>query len=226
MRTALGVCDDSVRALERRLHAVIGSHVVPTRLAVARDDMLHRPLMFAAPCLGFEATLAVREPQLELLRVQQDLGRGDRARARARLDSLQRIRAATRPGELAFDFTVGEAQARAATGDSAGAIRQLDLTLTALATLSPHVVREPGMAAAVGRGMAYRAELASASGDRGTAALWAGRVLTLWRHADPSLAPTMARMRRLANATGYSPAIVRPSSVRAARRGDAGRGRR
>ena len=54
------------------------------------------------------------------------------------------------------------------------------------------------MAASVGRTMVYRAELAARRGDAGTAALWAGRVLTLWAHSDPSLAPTMARMKLLA----------------------------
>jgi hypothetical protein len=87
---------------------------------------------------------------------------------------------------------------RAALGDSAGAIRQLDLTLTALPTLGAHAVYEPGMAAAVGRSMVMRAELAAKQGDRGAAALWASRVLTLWAHADPSLAPTLARMKQLA----------------------------
>ena len=77
-------------------------------------------------------------------------------------------------------------------------MRDLDVTLTALPTLNPYIVYEPGMAAAVGRSMVFRAELAARRGDAGTAALWAGRVLTLWAHADPSLAPTVARMRALA----------------------------
>jgi hypothetical protein len=114
---------------------------------------------------------------------------------------VQRSRPTLRPGEFALDVTVAEAWARAAMGDTAAATRQLDLTLTALPTLAPHIVYEPGMAAAVGRSMAYRAELAARTGDRGTAALWAGRVLTLWMHADPSLAPTIARMKQLAGQT-------------------------
>ena len=46
--------------------------------------------------------------------------------------------------------------------------------------------------------MVYRADLAARAGDAGTAALWAGRVLTLWVHSDPSLAPTIIRMKALA----------------------------
>jgi len=119
-------------------------------------------------------------------------------RRRYRRDSLPLRRATSRPGDFALDATLAEVWARAAIGDTAAAVRQLDLTLTALPTLSAFVVYEPGMAAAVGRGMALRAELAARTGDRGTAALWAGRVLTLWAHADPSLAPTIARMQQLA----------------------------
>jgi len=60
------------------------------------------------------------------------------------------------------------------------------------------IVNETGMASAVGRSMAFRAEVAARQGDAGTAALWASRVLTLWAHSDPSLAPTLARMKALA----------------------------
>ena len=128
----------------------------------------------------------------------QSLGRGDARRARALLDSVQQPRRLMRPGEFSLDFILAEAWLRAALGDTAEAVRQLDLTLTALPTLTSHIVFEPGMAASVGRSMVFRAELAAKRGDPLTASLWAGRVLTLWSHADPSLAPTIARMRHLA----------------------------
>jgi hypothetical protein len=133
-----------------------------------------------------------------MARVLQLLARGDAALARAALDSVQAGRRLIRPGDIALDRTLSEAWIRVALGDTTAAIRQLDLTLTALPTLPSHLMQDPGMAAAVGPAMAYRAELAARTGDRGTAALWAGRVLTLWAHADPSLAPTIARMRQLA----------------------------
>jgi hypothetical protein len=142
--------------------------------------------------------LPIKDAAMPIVRIQQALGRNDVAGARRQLDSLQRGRRLLRPGEFAVDYTLAEASVRAAVGDTAAAIRQLDLTLTALPTLVSHVVYEPGMAAAVGRSMVMRAELAARQGDRGAAALWAGRVLTLWAHADPSLAPTLARMKQLA----------------------------
>jgi hypothetical protein len=111
---------------------------------------------------------------------------------------MQLHRQLVRPGEMSIDFTVAEAWLYASIGDTAAATRQLDLTLTELPTLSSYLVYEPGMTAAVGRSMVFRAELAARHGDAGTAALWAGRVLTLWAHSDASLRPTLARMKALA----------------------------
>jgi tRNA A-37 threonylcarbamoyl transferase component Bud32 len=198
MRTALGVCDDSVRALRTRLTSLADSYVNPSRVRRVRDGMLERPLMFALGCFGPAATLTIGKSTKPIVPIEQALGRDDAAGARRQLDSLQHTRHVLRPGEYAVDFTLAEAWIRATLGDTAAAIRQLDLTLTVLPTLSAHVVYEPGMAAAVGRSMVFRAELAARRGDRGAAALWAGRVLTLWAHADPSLAPTLARMKQLA----------------------------
>jgi hypothetical protein len=198
IRTALGVCDDSVRTLQRALTAVLDSYVQPAQRVEARDRLLERPLTFAAECLGPAAMLAVSRPVGLMPRLLQGLARGDVAQVRAALDSVQAGRRLVRPGEISLDRTLSEAWVRVALGDTAAAIRQLDLSLTALPTLQSVIVEEPAMAAAVGRAMAYRAELAARTGDRGTSALWAGRVLTLWAHADPSLAPTIARMRQLA----------------------------
>jgi hypothetical protein len=114
------------------------------------------------------------------------------------MDSLQAARRNMRPGALSLDNLVQEAWLQDFTGDSAGAAQRLDVTLNALPTLSTMILAEPVMAAAVGRAMAYRAELAVRLNDPATAAMWAGRVLTLWGHADSNLAPTVARMRLLA----------------------------
>ena len=201
VRAALGVCDDSVRVLQRRLESLLESYVDPNRRPGARSDHLQRPLILAAECLGPAASLAIEAPTIHLTRILQLLGRGKHRHALAMLDSLHATRVSLRPGSMSLDYTRGEAWVRAASGDTAAAIRQLDLSLTALPTLSAYLVYEPGMAAAMGRTMAYRAELAARTGDRGTAALWASRVLTLWARADPSLAPTIARMSQLAMQT-------------------------
>jgi tRNA A-37 threonylcarbamoyl transferase component Bud32 len=197
-RSALGVCDDSVRALQKRVGALLESFVNPAQRAEARRGVLQRPTQFAVGCMGARSALELSGQLSPVVLAIQSYARGDMRSVRAQLDSMQGSRRLFRPGEVSLDHTLSEAWLRAALGDSAAAIQQLDLTLTALPTLTSYIVYEPGMAAAVGRAMVYRAELAARRGDAGTAALWAGRVLTLWARCDPSLAPTIARMKTLA----------------------------
>lgn len=100
-----------------------------------------------------------------------------------------------------MDYTYQEAWLRSAMGDSAGAIRQLDLALGALPTLSAVPLKEPGAAAAVGRAMILRTDLALAQRDTATARQWASAMVKLWGNADRELQPTVARMRGIAGLT-------------------------
>ncbi|CAN5369815.1 hypothetical protein BH09GEM1_BH09GEM1_30050 [soil metagenome] len=197
LRAALGVCDDSVRSLQRRVAPMLESYVNAAQRDDALRGVMQSPMVFGVSCFGAAATVGMRGHLSSLMRAIQAVGRGDRVAARVLLDSMQ-ARTVVRPGDVALDQTIGEAWLNATLGDTVAAMRRLDLTLTALPTLSPYIVYEPGMAGAVGRAMVFRADLASRVHDAGTAALWAGRVLTLWAHGDPSLAPTLARMRALA----------------------------
>jgi tRNA A-37 threonylcarbamoyl transferase component Bud32 len=198
IRAALGVCDDSVRALPESIARALTSYVGAADRQRVTDRLLGRPLALAAPCLGPAATLMVHEPSSRVLRMQQVAARGDRAAVRRMLDSLDQSRRGMRPGSVSLDVILEEAWMAEFAGDVRGAAARLDVALTALPTLSTYIITEPVMAASVGRAMAYRAELASRLGDPSAAALWASRVLTLWGHADASLDPTLARMRRLA----------------------------
>jgi hypothetical protein len=198
MRAALGVCDDSVRTLPQTIVRTLTSYVEPAERQHATSRLLGRPLSLAVPCLGPEATLMVQEPTSVVLRMQQLAARGDRTGVRRMLDSLDASRRGMRPGAITLDAIVEEAWLAEFSGDAPRAAARLDVALTALPTLSTFIVTEPAMAASVGRAMAYRAELASRLGDPSAAALWASRVLTVWGHADASLEPTLARMRRLA----------------------------
>ncbi len=198
MRAAVGACDDSLRALRRRTEVLIESYVSASQRTVVRDYSLALPLRLAVGCFGAQDMLTLAAPMGALAQVIKSVGRGDLPAARSALDSLQARRSILRPGQYALDFTLTEAWIRLATGDTAAAIKRLDLTLTALPTLAPGIVDEPAMAGAVGRSMALRAELAFRQHDQGSAALWASRVLTLWKHADPSVSPTVARMKLLA----------------------------
>ncbi len=197
MRAALGVCDDSLRTLQRRLDILLESYVSSSQRDSVSDNLKERPYYLALGCLGPSAMLRIKSPHSAAGKAAAALARDGAPRARAILDSAQRARL-MRPGDFALDYGMAEAWLLAATGDTAAATRRLDLTLTALPTLSQNVLAEPAMAAAVARSMAFRAELAARLGDRGAAALWAGRVLTLWSHPDPSVAPTIMRMKALA----------------------------
>jgi hypothetical protein len=198
MRAALGVCDDSVRTLPQVIVRTLTSYVEPADRQRVSDRLLGRPLSLAVPCLGPKATLTVQQPAGTLLRVQQLAGRGDPTGVRRMLDSLDESRRGIRPGVVSLDVIIQEAWLTEFSGDTQGAAARLDVTLTALPTLSTFIVTEPAMAASVGRAMAYRAELAARLGDPSSAALWASRVLTVWGHADASLDSTLSRMRRLA----------------------------
>ena len=198
VRAALGVCDDSLRALRNQVNPLMDSYVNLAQRDEARRGMMQRPTQFALGCFGANATLDLTGPLSPLLVAVQSLARGQADSSRAQLHATQSARTLIRPGEVSLDYTLAEAWLLATLGDNVGASRHLDLTLTALPTLTPYILFEPGMAASVGHAMVFRAELASRHGDGGTAALWASRVLTLWAHADPSLAPTIARMKAFA----------------------------
>jgi hypothetical protein len=79
-----------------------------------------------------------------------------------------------------------------------GAITQLDRVLNALPSISRRSLREPGAAAAAGRAMGLRAELAAAQNDQANSRRWARSVLQLWGTADPVLSPFLNRMKVLA----------------------------
>jgi tRNA A-37 threonylcarbamoyl transferase component Bud32 len=199
MRTALGVCDDSVTTLLRSIDATLASYVDAERRPTVRQRIVERALTLAAPCDGAKGTLELSAGFAPIVQVLQRIARGDRRGARRELDSLEARRTVMQPGAISLDVVMLESWAREAGGDAAGAAARLDLSLGALPALSPQVVTEPGMAAALGRTMAYRADLAVRLGDAPTAALWAGRVLTVWAHADSALTPTMSRMRGIAS---------------------------
>lgn len=197
-RAAFGVCDDSVKILRRELEKTLESYSTPARRATARQVIVWQAAGLSFPCAGAEAFTNL-DPTSPLDRAQRAFAAGSHSQARAILDSVAAIRAGSRPGDVALDFTVQEAWLRAATGDSAAAERQLDLVLDALPTLSARTsVLEGAQSAAVGRAMALRADLAINRGDTLTAKRWAKNVVELWKSADPALKPTIDRMKSIA----------------------------
>src|SRR5690606_36183322 len=105
--------------------------------------------------------------------MQREWAAGRTDAVRAHFDTLQRTRSMDRPGDVTLDHIYQEAWLLAAIGDSAAAARHLELPLTATTTLGTRILRDVPQAAALGRAMALRAELAAAAGDRATARRWA-----------------------------------------------------
>jgi tetratricopeptide (TPR) repeat protein len=197
-RAAAGVCDDSLLVLRRQLDTLLESYSQPIRRSFFRRELVTRPMSLAYPCLGARAFVGL-PPRLPLDAAQRAAAQGDRRRAAAILDSQEVARRVMTPGDVALDFVVQESQVRAAIGDTARAIRQLDRVLRALPTLSQFAVREEAQSAAIGRAFALRAELARATKDTTEQRLRAQQALLIWRHADPSLSPSIERLRAIAS---------------------------
>ena len=194
---ALGVCSDTVSILERELDQSIASYVAENQQAQLRQDLKSRPLSMLAPCTNARSVLRV-EPRGDLqLEIQTAYAKQQSRKLNALLETASADARSQRPGDLSLDYSYQLAWLRAASGDTAGAITQLDRILGALPSINRWSLREAAAAAAAGRAMVLRAELAEARGDRATASRWARAVSELWMTSDPALQPVLGRMRTL-----------------------------
>jgi tetratricopeptide (TPR) repeat protein len=200
VRAAAGVCDDSLLALRQEIDRLLDSYSQPARRSEMRRDLLVRPMSFSFPCLGAPALEGL--PAITPLDVAQHAAAAkDGRRVKAVLDSIDDVRRVVLPGEISLDFTVQEVWLRASIGDTAMAVRQLDRVLNARPTLGQWSTREEAQAAAFGRALVLRAELAAGTGAVAERQRRAREALILWQHADPSFGPTLDRLRALAAPT-------------------------
>lgn len=193
-RSALGMCGTETEAVQARLATELESYVNPDNRELARHRLSTRPSSMLAPCTGGKSSLLIPRPDAPLYRMQRAFADKNVRLVRAILDSVPIWRAHMRPGDVSLDQTYQEAWIKAAIGDTAAAAKQLDLALNALPTLSASALMEPAAAAALGRAMLLRAELAEKSHDRKTAQQWSAAVKQLWQHADPELRAACCRM--------------------------------
>jgi tRNA A-37 threonylcarbamoyl transferase component Bud32/tetratricopeptide (TPR) repeat protein len=193
---ALGVCG-GLEGLRRDVLEKVDGYIPETRAAEAKATLTELPAMWSAECGDTRAT-ALREPASNrTVRAQQAFARGERKLAKAILDSAASGRRGILPGEISIDYALQETWLRAAMGDTATAIRRLDLVLRNLSVQGPSLVTRFSEAAALPRAMTLRAELAAARGDPRSARYWASSALDLWRNADRELAPAVAKLHRL-----------------------------
>jgi len=197
-RAALGACDDETVSSEHQLDSALQNYVPENKRAEIRGVLATRAFSLLTPCTQGKSALRIVSPRDRLYRMQQAFARGDLRSVRATVDTLSDMRRASRPGDLTLDYTYQEAWLKMAMGDTAGAIQQLDLALGALPILSGIALKEVGAAAAVGRAIALRAELANSQHDGSAAKKWAAAFVALWSGADAELQPSVSRMRELA----------------------------
>ncbi len=198
---ALGVCSDTTRALERRLDEQLGHYIAETQEKQLKSAVKARPLSMLAPCTGGKSSLGVEAGSSRLLKLQQAFATGDTQTLNSLLEAVTNDAKTQRPGDVSLDFTYQMAWLKSAMGDTTGAVRQLDRSLGALPSLSAFSLLDPASAAAAGRAMMLRAELANARGEPAERRKWAGAVSDLWATADPPLQPAVAKMRALARQT-------------------------
>jgi tRNA A-37 threonylcarbamoyl transferase component Bud32/tetratricopeptide (TPR) repeat protein len=195
---ALGVCSDTIRAIERRLDEQLGHFVAESQELQLKRGVKARPLSMLAPCTGAQSSLGVDAGSSRLLKLQQAFARRDTRALGSLLEGVSSDAKTQRPGDVSLDFTYQVAWLRSAMGDTTGAVRQLDRSLGALPSLSAESLRDAATAAAAGRAMVLRADLANARGELEVRRKWAQAVADLWATADPPLQATVARMRALA----------------------------
>jgi serine/threonine protein kinase len=195
---ALGVCSDTTSAVERRLDEQLSRYVAETQEQQLRRAVKARPLSMLAPCTAGRSSLRVEAGSSRPLKLQQAFARGDTRTLNALMLEVGNDAKTQRPGDVSLDFTYQVAWLKSAMGDTAGAVRQLDRSLGALPGLSAASLRDAASAAAAGRAMMLRAELANARGEVDERRKWARAVAELWATADPPLQEVVARMRALA----------------------------
>jgi tetratricopeptide (TPR) repeat protein len=195
--SALGVCTNAAANVERDLDEKIDTYVADAEQKTVRDGIKARPFSLMAPCTSAKSALRIANPNNRLWRMQQAYARQNRKEFNSLLDSAIAESRIMRPGDLSFDYSYQLAWLRAAAGDTAGAARQLELSLNALPSASSNSLKQIAGAASMVRSMMLCAQLASHTGNVKTAHRWAQAVVTLWGGADPPLQAHVQEMRSI-----------------------------
>jgi len=192
---SFGAPVDSLIAGKQRVDHAIDSYVPDDSRAMMRETVLNQPLGLAYPVAPALALQRHGGGGDYLLDIQRAASKHDTASVHKLLATVAKMRALGRPGELSIYLTYQEAWLLLQVGDTAGAARQLDATLTALPTLNPYLLDYVQDGAFLVRAMALRSDIAANSGDQRTAARWGTAVSELWAGADAPLAGVVARMK-------------------------------
>jgi hypothetical protein len=208
----LGSCA-VVREASRRTERLLDLHVGDARMReAARLAILERPYSAAIDCLPPSSIEQFAGSPDPLIRLQQLATERRVPALREAMRELARQREHGRAGDIAMNYSLGEARLLIAIGDTSAAQQRLDVALDGLNTQSTALLAEPFQAAAIPLAMELAARLAAARGDVPTWRRWSGALTTLWRHADPSLAARAAAIRTLPVGPSASRGPSRPAS--------------
>ena len=195
---ALGAPRESVTAYERRVADVL-TGLSGTNWVRSRSALLDTPAELVFPLMGLRPAHRTGPPGPTWhMTMQWSLAHGDTSRVRAALDSVAQAeggRLAT--GESEPEGTFIDGHLLLAVGDTDTAVRTLDAPLDSLVALHTWTLKYLPLAGCLVRMMALRADLAASRGESPAARRWASAVVTLWSGAEPSLQPTVTRMRAI-----------------------------
>ena len=197
---ALGVCGPAFDNAERELDQNLDSFVSDDQKDALRTAIKARPLSMISPCTNGASAVRLGKSGSRLIRIQQAYASRDTRTLHTLLDSAVADLKLRAPADLSFDYTYQLAWLRAASGDSVGALSQLERSLNSLSVVSTQSLRQAAMSGATMRAMMLYSDLASRLGSKDAARKWARAVVVLWGGADPLLQPAVTQMRALARA--------------------------
>jgi len=181
---ALGVCGDTLRALEERVRRVVEVAVPETKRRAVLGRVMLPSVRLAASCNGYRTLQPLPGGNDPLMALQRLAMGGRFGELRRRLAALGVERRSVAIAEVSLDQAVQESLLLQASGDAAAASSQLQAALDGLSTSSGFTLEEVAQAAAIGRGLVLLSALdaqpegwARGAGPRLDAAV-------LWRSAD------------------------------------------
>jgi tetratricopeptide (TPR) repeat protein len=192
---ALGVCGPNLTAAREQLDVALRNYVARDIRQSVEADLATRSSSLATPCTNGASAVLISAPTDRLQKAQQALGRHDPRAARALLDAMADASKGLRPGDISPDYIFQEAWLRATLGDTVTAVSMLDAELESLPVFSAAAIGDPANAAAFGRSMLLRSDIAAKRGERSIAQRWALALDALWGSADPPLRAEAERIK-------------------------------
>ena len=198
MYAALGICGTSLTSAREELETALRDYITDDIRETLRADLAARPTFLSAPCTSGRSALLLQAGGDRVILAQQAFARGDAQRTRALLIASAAEQHGRRPGDLSPEFVFQQAWLRTQVGDTTEAEAAIDGALGALPTFAAATFKDPGAAAAFGRLMALRAEIAAKRGDGRIARRWSAALSDLWGSSDPPLRRVVGEVRSLA----------------------------